>query len=468
MRKFGRQLLAAGILASILAAIGTWVWRDQIARRERAEPGVGSVPLSRWLLTNLTQGYHIETDATLARIGGDAVPALAWVAERGISPLEIRFLPLRSHLPTTLRPMMYRLIVADPSRSVEAMRMLGSLGPEASNAVPALLRLVKVDFMQTRYAALTALLKIAPQNQGVRAAALAYLDSFPNAASQSFAEAHYRDPEALPGLLRAVNGNGNLRNVLPALRRYGAAASNALPALRIFLKGEKYYAVPVLREMGPSAAPVTEELAARLGEIETRDLEILDTLRRIGPGAAAALPRVRHYLTATNSVTRLLAEATAASLRGEPTAVLPSFQDALKTPPPFGTWYEMTFPLLEGDLYYSLSPRQMVCWLAGEMGPAAAPILPSLEACLTDKNDLLKALAAWGHWRIARRPDQALPALRAVLRGEDPNAQMLAICALIEIGPPAVDAEPELQALRKLDLTRRRLVNLALTEIHPK
>lgn len=467
MRRITGRLVAFVVLLGLLAGLCDWLWRGHVARRELAEPRVGSVPLSRWLLTNLGQGKHIETDATLAQIGGDAVPALAWVAERGISRLEIRLLPLRPYLPNTLQPVTCRLIVADPNRSVEAMRMLGSLGSEASNAVPALLRLVKVDLMQTRYAALTAVLKIAPQNPDVRAAALVCLDSFASAASQSFAEAHYRDPEALPGLLRALNGNGNLHNVLPALRRHGAAASNALPALRTFLKGEKYSAVPVLREMGPSAAPATEQLAARLGQNETRDLVILDTLRRIGPGAEAALPQVGPYLTATNSVTRLLAEATAASLRGQPTAVLPSFQRALETPPPFGTYYEMTFPLLEGDIYYSLGPRQMVCWLAGEMGPTAAPILPSLEACLTDKNELLKALAAWGHWRIARRSDQVLPALRAVLRGSDPNAQALAICALIEIGPPAAEAEPDLRALMKLDLTRRRLVNLALTAIHP-
>ena len=345
--------------------------------------------------------------------------------------------------------------------------MLGWLGPEASNSVPALLRLARTDAERTSEWALAALLAIAPHDPRVRPLELAWLSSNSLVASYYFQEAHCTDPEALPILLRVITADpsGTL-NEVHALAQYAADASNALPSLQTMLKSGTGDAPSVLRHMGPVAAPLAVDVARLLGGSETADMGILDTLRRIGPGAAATLPRVEPYLTATNPVTRLLAEATIASLRGEPTAVLPSFQRTLEAQRSFGTPYEMSFPLLDDHIVYPLGSRGMACWFAGEMGPSAAPVLPSLEACFDDEHELLRILAAWGHWRIAHQAEKVLPVLRAVLLVPDPPVRHLAICALIEMGPPAAAAEPELEAVKTSDLETRRLVNLALTEIH--
>ena len=471
MRRLVGQLFVFVVILALLAGLCDRLWRSHVAQRELGEPRVGSESLSRWLLDNPYLEPDTAAQATLARAGGSAVPVLVRVAEQGLSPLELRFFQLwqnwQNHLPPALRKATGRWITADPNRSAKVMLLLGNLGPEASNAVPTLLRLARVDFMGTGQHARIALLKIAPHDPEVRALELAWLSSNSLLASYYFQEAHCTYPEAPPILLRKLIADpGGTDNELLALTQYGAAASNALPTVRTLFHAGKGNALSVMLAMGPPAAPAAEELAALLGGTESMDLRILDGLRRIGPGAAITLPRVEPYLTATNPVTRLLAEATIASLRGEPTAVLPSFQRALEAHRSFGTPYDISFPLLDDHVVYPLGSRGMACWFAGEMGPSAAPVLPSLEACFDDEHEQLRVLAAWGHWRIALQAEQVLPVLRAVLRVPDPPVRELAICALIEIGPPAAAAEPELRAIRTADLETRRLVNLALTKIH--
>jgi hypothetical protein len=467
MRRIGSRLSVFLVILGALTVLLGWSWREHVRRSELAEPLVGSTPLGRWLLTHSSAGRDLEVEAAVAQAGGKAVPVLVWFAELGLSPLELRLSRLWSRLPTLLRHATGPWIRIDPNRSAEAMRLLGGLGPEASNAVPVLLRLARVDFQRTGASALAALLAIAPEDPRVRPVELAWLNSDPLLASYYFRAAHCTYPEALPILLRAIAADpSGAVNEAHALAQYGVAASNALPSLRIMLKSRTADALSVLHEMGPPAAPAAAELAGLLSDREQADMGLLDTLRRIGPGAAVTMPQVERYLTATNPVTRLLAEATVASLRGEPAAVLPSLQRTLETHQPFGTRYELSVPLLGDDVLYPLGPRGMSCWLAGEMGPSAVSILPSLEACFEDEGRLLRVLAAWGHWRIAHRPEKVLPALRAVLRSEDPPVRRVAICALIEIGPPAAAAEPELEAIRTADLETRRLVNWALAEIH--
>ena len=465
--KLFSRLLAVAILAGVLAVICTRLWRGHITRRELAEPHVGSVPLSRYLLSHPASGRSSEVEATISQAGSRAVPALVRVAEWGMSPLELRFRRLWTLLPRPLQRATAPWILTDPGQSEEAMRLLGSLGSDASNSVPALIRLSHIHTERNSEPALVALLAIAPHDPRVRPLELAWLSSNSLVASYYFQEAHCTYPEAVPILVRKIIADpGGSDNEQWALAQYGAAASNALPTLRTLFQAGKGNALSVLLAMGPPAAPAAEELAVLLGGAESMDLRILDGLRRIGPGAAVTLPRVEPYLTATNPVTRLLAETTVASLRGEPSAVLPSFQRTLEAHRPFGTPYEVNFPFLGNSVVYDLGPRQMACWFAGEMGSAAAPILPSLEACFDDEREALRILAAWGHWRIAHRAAQVLPVLRAVLRDPNSNAQHLALCALAEIGPPAAAAEPELQAIRTADLETRRLVNLALIEIH--
>ncbi len=468
MRKFVGLLFAFVVLLGLLAGLCDRLWRSHVARRELSEPRVGSVSLGRWLLDNPYSVPDTAAQETLARAGGSAVPVLVRVAEQGLSPFELRFFLLwQNHLPPPLRKATARWITADPNRSAKAMLLLGSLGSEASNAVPALLRLARVDFMGTGQHARIALLNIAPQDPDVRALELAWLNSESIAASYFFREANCTYQEALPILLGAIRRNPAVAgNELQVLAQYGEAASNALPILRSILKNGQGDALSVLQAMGPPAAPAVAELAGKFGITEATDIQILDALRRIGPGAAVTLPEVGHYLTATNPLTRLLAEATVASLHGEPTAVLPSFQRTLEAHRPFSAEYDPHFPRLHDSVTYSLGPRQMACWIAGEMGSTAASILPSLEACFDDERELMRIMAAWGHWRIAHRADKVLPVLQAVLRIPNPPARELAIHVLSEIGPPAAAAEPDLQAIMTADLNTRRLVNLALTEIH--
>ncbi len=469
MFRIGTRLLAFVVILGLLVALCGRLWREHVARRELAEPHIGSVPLSRYLLTHSASGRSSEVEATVAQAGSRAVPALVRVAEWGMTPLEIRLRRLWTFLPRPLRRATAPWILTDPGQSAEAMRLLGSLGPEASNSIPALIRLSHILTERESEPALLALLAISPHDPRVCSRELAWLSSNSLVASYYLNEAHWICPEAPPILLRKIIADpGGTDNELLALAQYGAAASNALPTVRKLFQAGKGNALSVMLAMGPPAAPAAEELAALLGGAESMDLRILDGLRRIGPGAAVVLPKIEPYLTATNPVTRLLAETTIASLRGEPTAVLPSFRRTLETHRPSGTPYALSFPFLGDRIVFDLGPRQMACWFAGEMGPAAESFLPSLEGCFEQKNEVLRILAAWAHWRIAHRADQALPVLQAVLRDPNSNAQDLALCVLAEIGPPAVAAEPDLQAIMKFDPRIRQLVNLALAEIRRK
>ena len=115
--------------------------------------------------------------------------------------------------------------------------------------------------------------------------------------------------------------------------------------------------------------------------------------------------------------------------------------------------------------------RREIISVLGRMGPAAAPATDALAALIADKNDQVADEAILALANIGPGAKAAVPALAKALRQEkdtEPNLSAIAYC-LGRIGPDAASAQPELLALLKsADRSAALLSAWALNQIQVK
>jgi HEAT repeat protein len=301
---------------------------------------------------------------------------------------------------------------------------LSDLGPHSKDLVPALLKALDVDDAEVRSSVAKALLRI-DSDTGARL--------------------------GVPVLARlAADKDYEYRKyVIEDLGEIGPAARAAVPALIDILKAKEKYrrvAAGALGAIGPDARSAVPALIEALDSDKAGVVSAaVEALGRIGPDAKAALPALRERLkTAKGASWRVHLALTLARIGDKQKAADVLLEVGLNTK--------------------DLSDREYALRSLGEMGPAAAPVLPALKKALRDE-DWLRCWVAFAVWRIGRRVEsggtvlderlEAVKALAALVRKPDRYLGLYGVTQVVEqLGPDAAPLVPALVAVVK-DRERR-------------
>ena len=191
-----------------------------------------------------------------------------------------------------------------------AARALSVFGPDAKDAVPVLASLLKDENPLVRAHAAHTLGRIgAPSKAIVSDLAPALTDSDPRvrrAVVQAFERIRPGAKVSIPLLVKVLE-DAEPSVVMPALHTLAEAGASAVPLMIEALKnGEAcYWACRVLGEVGPAAASSAPALAAVLSspEPEVR-MHALLALAEIGPAASSAVPSILGRLEDQQSAVR--------------------------------------------------------------------------------------------------------------------------------------------------------------------
>jgi HEAT repeat protein len=123
-----------------------------------------------------------------------------------------------------------------------------------------------------------------------------------------------------------------------------------------------------------------------------------------------------------------------------------------------------------GEIGPDRAPQREAALRLAEFGPAASEALPALRAVMKGRNRSLRGTAAYAVWKISGSVDEAVEVLVAVLGASDEHrSHSEAALWLSRIGPPAKEAVPALcRVLKKGDEDARAKVAEALAAIRER
>ncbi len=239
------------------------------------------------------------------------------------------------------------------------------------------------------------------------------------------------------------------RSALDQLANLGEEAAPAIPALIDLLKSPDaqvaVYAAKTLESIGPPAQPAADALLeAVFDESLSVRRAAIEALRAIAPDPATMEPLIERIL-----------------LEGDATIIIP----ALET---FAELGEEAVPRVR----YLLQKPDLAYWgvvLAGDIGPAAADVVPELTALLADPQHELriKVLIALGE--IGPESAAAVPAIVQRLESDEiMGARYAAAFALGNIGARTEQANRALVAAARGEEQTLKTISLwALAKINP-
>ncbi|MFJ9445383.1 HEAT repeat domain-containing protein [Kitasatospora sp. NPDC101235] len=255
------------------------------------------------------------------------------------------------------------------------------------------------------------------------------------------------DERALPGLLTALDSGDDAWRAVQVARHLPAATGELSPRLAGMLRGfdlsrewietEVRSVVGALGVLGDAAVlpALTEALDAAVREGQWGIVEsTLQALRRLGPAAVPALPRIRALAHGPEARVRPVALGALWAVEGDAAEILPPLLELLDTDSPFGLF--------------------TVVDLLGGIGPAAAAALPRLRELLTNGYDWVRVHCAAALWDIGGAPETAavLDALLPAWENNSATGGHVAAC-LERMGAAAAPAVPLLRA--QLELPQR-------------
>jgi HEAT repeat protein len=328
---------------------------------------------------------------------------------------------------------------------------LGSIGPAAVKAVPALTMALAMSRPGSFHAVLT------DPSGG----------DYSRASWQSVADALRKiGPDAVPALTTALGGSDGAvrRSAAEALGNLGLAAVKAVPALVEALNDPdielRCDAAKALGNIGPDAAAGVPALAAALAVAHCEERAALDkdggnyavwrqlyqtaadALRKIGPDAVSTLT------AALKDPDKIVRRGAANALR----VVGPGAAKAVSA---------LAAALDDPDI-------ELRCDAAEALGNIGSDAVPALVAILNDPNDRVRLYGASALENLGPDAVTAVPALAAALNDRHPQVRWLAADALGKIGPAAADVVPALAAtLKDPEEVVRRSASDALRKIEP-
>lgn len=465
---------------------------ELIRDREQRLPGLDEGPPN---LTAESYGVVAEAIDALGRIGGpSAVAALRQATEdRDLAVRERALIVLgetgsRGSQTDAVVAVLIRALDDEGARPV-AIDQLGSCGPAASEAVPALLSLMIRDQSDDdlRWYVADALADIGPPAVPVLLDALATADA--------------------RGRLYAVRALGGM----------GVNASAGVPALATVMKYDqdatvREQAVVALSSIGQSAVPALTEAISN----ESVRCFALDALGEMDFGETPADPQLIgaliRALKEEEDCVRWLAARALGKLGGDSESVLCALVGALgdgdsdvcrfaaESLGSFGARAKTAVPALIKQLLHEenvharacaanalgriapeskevvqalaaalqddhWAPRRAAARTLASIGPGAQEAVPALIRALTHVNREMRCAAALALGRIGPGAQAAVPALVAALKDQDHWVVVRAAEALGNIGPGAAEAVPALSVALKDD--RHRVIAKAVGNIGP-
>jgi HEAT repeat protein len=372
-----------------------------------------AVPLLLAALRDRTAAgrYRLRAAVAFSRLGpaaAEAVPdllALRRVLDReDEAALDQAVLRLGA---AAVEPLLKVVGQDDVARQAEAVEQLGRLGPAAKPARPALVELLGSDKLQTR--------------TYLRPRAIVALGQI-------------GDPAAAEPLAKLLTGrleDAERVAVVVALGRLKQPAT--VSALVLALKGKdaklRGAAAGALSKLGPQAREAAEALTATLDDDEGGvRIEAAVALGEIGPAAKGSAARLAVMAAKDRFWDARACAALAAS-------------QVLKETPE-----EACEALIALTKDSSSKARSAAAVFLEDLGPAARPAVPALEALLDDRDPVVSLAAAMALVRV--RPEAAGPRLLRLVEALDSGRAYPH--ALGHLGPVAAPALPAL-----LDLTRR-------------
>lgn len=281
-----------------------------------------------------------------------------------------------------------------PDEKATAIRMLGEIGPAASESVPALIKVLASKELELRYEAIVALGQINSESK-----------------------------QTVPALVRILSEpTPSLRHAaIDALRKFGHDANTAIPQLKKLMSDkEPLISVGAARAIaeietpqGPdSAEAITALIAGLKNPHQEVSVEAVQGLAAIGGQAVPAIERL---------------------IGGSSTQSSLNACDALGAigPPAASAVNQLIATAKSSDV----SSRQHATRALGEIGPEAKSAVPTLIAALDDSDTYVRFNAGASLLRIGK---VAVPSLVESLKIEKSQKHILPI--IIELGPAAAEA----------------------------
>jgi len=283
---------------------------------------------------------------------------------------------------------------AHSATRARAARALKSIGPDAKDAIPALVNALSFANQDLREAVIEALGAIGPD---AKEAVPILLNIF----------ARKDLPDRLGHDLDLDAGD--------ALARIGKPAVSAMiEALQSPDHPNSAYAYRVLAEIGSDAKASVPALIERLYDESDRARELsAQTLGMIGREARSAIPAL---VDALRDREKRVRSAAAVALEGVGPDVrgIGALQEALNDS--------------------NAGVRQNAATALGSFGPASRSAATELHKIMKDPDPQLRAAAALALWRVERDKKAMLPAFKELVKEKDPSARATAAEGLWEAG----------------------------------
>ncbi len=339
---------------------------------------------------------------------------------------------LAAEKPADPAQLIARLASGDVAARRNASYELSQLGPKAKEAIPALIKALEDSDKQVWTNAIATVAAIGPDAKDAVPALLAALDSKGANRQRSY----YRDqvlirtsyaltrigPAAIPPLIEGLKSNDTMMRsgAARALGGMGPVARDAIPALienlGFWEAGVQNDAIEALGSIGESAKPkILEALAAK--EPRQRSAAAL-ALGAIGKPAKDATGPILAQLQGESDVTVRASLITALPRLGaDPAQVVPALIDGMK---------DEREPIRHAAINGLLTMR------------AAQPqIVKALSVMLRDPNAATSERAAYVLGRLGESAGPAVPAIISVVTAQ-PTPSQAFLDALVQIGEPAV------------------------------
>jgi HEAT repeat protein len=449
-------------LGKLIADSDIRVRRATVGAFKNIRPGPKvSVPILVKVLEDVRPEAKVEAMLAISEAGRDAVPALVEALKN------------------------------DKAR-YWACIALGSIGPHAAEAIPALVAQLKCDEPQVRMQAVMALTEIGPGDSGTIAALLPLLNdseySVRYAATFAMTKIGPAAKAATPALKRNLGDKDTFLAATSAwaLARVNdkdsasmdAATAKLVAALKDEEQRTRLIAVKALFDLKPPPEKVAPVLAEALHDSDPEVVHnVIDALASQGeaavPRAIKALENEKLRVPAIMLLRQLGPKAkdavpalVALAKNNRSAALRHEIIDALEA---IGSASEQSVPTLVEMLGDSdVEVQRGATFALGKIGPAAKAALPAIRA--NAEKQELRPVSIWALVRIApddaKIADQAVPVAIAALKRDEAFIRFEAAETLRLIGPRARTAIPALEAASEdPDQHVRKAVAEALKQI---
>lgn len=344
---------------------------------------------------------------------------------------------------------------ARPYRQQAACKALGMLRLERDSVLPALVRLFAADDYFVRSAARDAAARFGPAAESLLTRALDAPSADARiAAAHALWGATGKTDKVLPVLLAAMKDKDERvrREAMWALGNMGPAASAAVPALAAAMSDprprQRVHAAFNLWKVEGKTERVIPTLNRALEEKDEDAMAdlfgLLSQMRGAARGTTPALLKLCEEADISNHVNSL---SVLYDVEADPKAALPAVRRSL----------HHANAVVRGNAVIALA----------YFGPEARADLPAVRALLKDDNPVLRCQAAITLWKMERDPG-AVVVLTDGLSSPDGSARVTALNGLRIVGPDAKGALPRLrEMLQKLGPQGRKNVLEIIRRIDP-